>query len=210
MDVDIITGKEVTRGYKVKEDAIIRFLRWLKMKTGSYQGNNLYVAEESLEEYKKKRKAFENYVLVGTVFIVIIFTFSVLSPLISGDINRAISMFFASLGLSFLIIFLILFSYMPAIEDKLTVIEKEKRQEEEGQEVEKKEMEVKEEVKEKEELREEEVEEGVKEEKEMVLAKETEKKAEREKIEKKVEKPKKVKKKGEKKMSKVRKAKKKE
>ncbi len=200
MDVDIITGKEVTRGYKVKEDAVIRFLRWLKMKTGSYQGNNLYVAEESLEEYKKKRKAFENYVLVGTVFIVIIFTFSVLSPLISGDINRAISMFFASLGLSFLIIFLILFSYMPAIEDKLTVIEKEKRQEE-GEK--KKEMEVKEEVREKGEWREEEKEEGVKEEKEMVLAKETEKKAERKKIEKKVEKPKKVKKK-------VRKAKKKE
>jgi hypothetical protein len=204
MDVDIITGKEVTRGYKVKEDAIIRFLRWLKMKTGSYQGNNLYVAEESLEEYKKKRKAFENYVLVGTVFIVIIFTFSVLSPLISGDINRAISMFFASLGLSFLIIFLILFSYMPAIEDKLTVIEKEKRQEEEGQEGEKGVTEVKEEIKEKEELREEEKkEEGVKEEKEMVLAKEKEKKTERKKIEKKVEKPKKVKKR-------VRKAKKKE
>jgi outer membrane biosynthesis protein TonB len=164
----------------------------------------LYVAEESLEEYKKKRKAFENYVLVGTVFIVIIFTFSVLSPLISGDINRAISMFFASLGLSFLIIFLILFSYMPAIEDKLTVIEKEKRQEEEGQEGEKGVTEVKEEIKEKEELREEEKkEEGVKEEKEMVLAKEKEKKTERKKIEKKVEKPKKVKKR-------VRKAKKKE
>jgi|GEM_PF-1002984 len=210
MDVDIITGKEITRGYKVKEDAVIRFLRWLKMKTGSYQGNNLYVAEESLEEYKKKRKAFENYVLVGTVFIVIIFTFSVLSPLISGDINRAISMFFASLGLSFLIIFLILFSYMPAIEDKLTVIEKEKRQQEEEKTKEMEVKEVKEEIKEKEELREEEGEEGVKEEKEMVLAKEKEKKTERKKIQKKVEKPKKVEKKEEKKMSKGRKTKKKE
>jgi len=210
MDVDIITGKEITRGYKVKEDAVIRFLRWLKMKTGSYQGNNLYVAEESLEEYKKKRKAFENYVLVGTVFIVVIFTFSVLSPLISGDINRAISMFFASLGLSFLIIFLILFSYMPAIEDKLTVIEKEKRQQEEEKTKEMEVKEVKEEIKEKEELREEEGEEGVKEEKEMVLSKEKEKKTERKKIQKKVEKPKKVEKKEEKKMSKGRKTKKKE
>ncbi|MEM4295756.1 MAG: hypothetical protein QXS91_03040, partial [Candidatus Anstonellales archaeon] len=72
MDLDIITGKEVNKGYRVKEDIVIRTIAWIKKKAGLYQGNNLYVAEESLEEYKKRRSRFERYAIFGTIFVFVV------------------------------------------------------------------------------------------------------------------------------------------
>jgi uncharacterized protein YacL len=127
-NVDIITGKEVKKGYKVREDLIIRLIRWFKKKTGTYIGNNLYVAEESYDDYLKKRKRFENYVLFATIFAVFIFFVSVLIPLINGDLFRALSMFVAVLALIILIYLMVFTQYVPSIEEQLTVIEPETKE----------------------------------------------------------------------------------
>ena len=57
-DVCIVDGEEIEKGYRVKEDFVIRTIRRIKGALGMLRNNRLYVCEKHLEEYKKKRKNY--------------------------------------------------------------------------------------------------------------------------------------------------------
>ncbi len=128
MKVDIITGKEISGGkaYKVKDDKIIELLRKIKKRFGKLKGNELFVSEENLETYKKKRKKFEtNLMIVGGISIIILLLTFVL-PLLSLDIGKAIVGLLLSAVISALLFILAITQYVPAIEEEPVNIRRRK------------------------------------------------------------------------------------
>ncbi len=118
----VATGKEVKEGYKVIDDPVIKFIRAVKMRMGSYKGNLLYVSEEAKEEYVKKRKGFERYLLIATGIAIVILVLAVFLPLVTSDFNRALSNLLPSLFFSLIFYFLAFAQYVPRFEDKLTKV----------------------------------------------------------------------------------------
>ncbi len=129
MKVDIITGKEIKGGkaYRVKEDKIIEVLRAIKKRLGQLKGNELFVSEENLEAYKKKRKKFEtNLMIVGGISVIILLlTFAL--PLLSLDIGKALSGLLLSIIISALLFILAITQYVPAIEEEPVSLGKKQR-----------------------------------------------------------------------------------
>jgi hypothetical protein len=124
MKVDIISQKEIKEGkaYRVKEDAVLRFIAWLKKITNTYQGNELYVGEENLETYKKRRAEFEKTVKWVGVFSAFLIVLLLGVPTLSLDVSGIIRGFFASLLVLLLALFLIILRYYPSIEPVPEVI----------------------------------------------------------------------------------------
>lgn len=123
---DIITKEDITSGeaYKVKNDLVIESIIKLKKFLGTYQGNELYVAKSSLEEYKKKRKEFEQSLIFTSILIALIWLIGILS--IFNNLSNLAQIFSTILMLfliTFLLIIMIIFTrYIPNIEEKAEII----------------------------------------------------------------------------------------
>jgi hypothetical protein len=118
-DVCIVGHERVSGGYKVKEDRVLGFLRALKSRLGmKVRNNRLFVCEAHKEEYMKKRKGFErNLTLLAAlsaIFLVIMFAVGVMH----GDIMDIARTIFLSILLLILVPLVLVFLYVPAIEDK--------------------------------------------------------------------------------------------
>ncbi len=119
MKVDIISQEEIKNGkaYKVKSDPILELIATIKKKLKTYQGNELYVKEESLEKYKEIRKNFEKSVQFFAIVVVALLIVFVVLPILNGSWGALLSGFALTVLLSFLMFALILKNYIPAIED---------------------------------------------------------------------------------------------
>lgn len=112
--VCIVCQKEVSAGYPVEDDAVIRAIRKAKQSLKMAKNNELVVEESCLEAHKKKREKFEKdlvmHVVVGAI-ILIIFTFlPVFSP--SGFSLQALVL---GVVLAALVVGLSVFSHWPKI-----------------------------------------------------------------------------------------------
>ena len=106
---------------KIKEDSVINTIRKIKKTLGIAQNNTLYVCEKDGETYQKKRKQFENDLIVYGGVAVVLFIFLTGLPLLSGRFD--VRLFASSLFLSGLIVvFIVLFRYVPDVEKNARVI----------------------------------------------------------------------------------------
>ena len=115
--VCIYDGEKVRKGYKIKEDFIIRLIKRLKQRFGSYKGNTLVVCEKHIEEHRKRRKRFEkNMGLLGGVFALLglLYLISLISNFSLGKLV-SFTIFIAILGLIFILLFIL--SYVPSVEE---------------------------------------------------------------------------------------------
>ncbi|NPA22581.1 MAG: hypothetical protein GXN92_03340, partial [Candidatus Micrarchaeota archaeon] len=86
MKVDIISQQEIKSGkaYRVKEDPILETIAKIKKKLNTYQGNELYVSEESLEKYRELRENFEKSLQIFVVAVVVLVIVLIVFPLLNG------------------------------------------------------------------------------------------------------------------------------
>ncbi|MEM0356599.1 MAG: hypothetical protein QXD03_00535 [Candidatus Anstonellales archaeon] len=123
MKVDIISREEIKEGeaYRIKSDVVLDLIVRYKKLMGTYQGNELYVAKKSIEEYKKRRKDFENAIVLGVIIGIAFTVLLVISAL--NNPAQAISSLIGGviLGLLFLVL-VILTKYIPAIEETPVMI----------------------------------------------------------------------------------------
>lgn len=107
----IICGGEISNGNEVIEDKIIEIIRAIKSKLGVVKGYKLYVCENCLEPYEKKRKRFERNVLLygglGLVLTLLLLFF-----------NFSISSFLVGILLFLVMILLAVMGYVPQIKKK--------------------------------------------------------------------------------------------
>ncbi|MGC8662322.1 MAG: hypothetical protein ACP5RT_00870 [Candidatus Micrarchaeia archaeon] len=108
----IICGKE-KKGFEVKEDYIIKSIRWFKKNiTKNEEGNKLVVCKECLPKYIKYRNKF---VLREIIYLLLGFLFLIFGLIISFKVS--------TLLISFVIIvflyLLSLISYMPELKQKI-------------------------------------------------------------------------------------------
>lgn len=123
MKIDIITKEEIKQGeaYRVKNDIVIDTIVRIKKFMGKYQGNELYVAKSSLEQYRKIRKDFENSILMVTVMAVAFLVLFVISGL--NNIEQAIFSLLGAIVLGgMLLLLVVLTKYIPAIEETPVMI----------------------------------------------------------------------------------------
>jgi len=126
MKVDIISQQEIKSGkaYRVKEDPILETIAKIKKKLNTYQGNELYVSEESLEKYRELRENFEKslqiFVVAVVVLVIVLIVFPF--PLLNGMWGSVLNGILLTLVLSFIMFALVLKSYMPAIEETPEII----------------------------------------------------------------------------------------
>jgi len=130
----IADGKEVEKGYPIREDAVIAFIRKVKQRLGNYKGNKLVVCEEHVGEYRKKRKQYERNVMVlGGVLAIMVFLY--LLALLSNFSLRGLLSFLAfTILLTVVFGLLIVLSYVPDVEEEIV----EKRRPRRGKRVKKK------------------------------------------------------------------------
>jgi len=119
-NLDIITGEEIKEGkaYKIKNDPILNLLVKIKKITKTYKGNNLYVSEKNLEEYKKKRKRFETNMIILSVLISLLLIMVLASTISNFSIEKALSNIFTFLLLAIMLFSFGILNYLPSIEDK--------------------------------------------------------------------------------------------
>lgn len=107
----IICGEEINTGNEVIEDKIIEFIRTIKSKLGVVKGYKLYVCDNCLETYEKKRKRFERNVLLygglGLVLTLLLLFF-----------NFSIGSFLVGILLFLVMILLAIMGYVPQIKKK--------------------------------------------------------------------------------------------
>ncbi|MEM4272475.1 MAG: hypothetical protein QXH30_02700 [Candidatus Bilamarchaeaceae archaeon] len=115
--VCIVCRKEIAEGNPIRDDAIIRFIRKLKQKTGTIQNNVLMVCDADLEAYKKKRQNFEKMAVLHATAAVIAVAILFVAPLILGAPFSIVNLFFA-LILGIMIAALAILSYTPALETR--------------------------------------------------------------------------------------------
>ena len=124
-DICIVTGEEVSKGYRVIDDPVIETLRKLKKALGRLQNNRLYVSEGALEEYNKRRKEFEKMVFYASITLALFFVLLWVLPLVRGDFETFLKMVIPTLVLAVILSLLLLLKYVPRIEDRLTVVARE-------------------------------------------------------------------------------------
>lgn len=112
--VCIMCGKE-KQGLKVKEDNVIRAMRWVKRNiTRNPKNYNMVVCKEDFLAYKKKRDGYERkqimYVALGLLFMLLLLLFA------SG---RYLGAIVYGLGVTIFMYLLSLLSYMPSLEVSL-------------------------------------------------------------------------------------------
>ena len=120
-NVCIICGKEVDahNAVPIKEDFIIKGIRFIKQKTGTIRNNKLYVCEDCFEEYKKERKSFINGVFLWTILIGVLFFILLIMPLVANkpfNISSIIGITFGALLFWLMAMVMQLYKYRPATE----------------------------------------------------------------------------------------------
>ena len=114
--VCIITQKEVKKGYRVEDDLVSRTIRSVKQYFKVAKNNVLVVSEEGLEEYQKKRAAYEKTVAHHAILASIVFVLvSILIPLATGLSFSSVVSFIGGAALAALIMVLPLLSHVPKI-----------------------------------------------------------------------------------------------
>lgn len=104
----IICSEEITKGNEVVEDKIIDFIRKVKSKLGVVKGYKLYVCDNCLETYEKKRKRFErNILLYGGLGLVL--------TLLLLFFNFSIGSFLVGILLFLVMLLLAIMGYVPQI-----------------------------------------------------------------------------------------------
>ncbi len=116
MKVCIYTQKDVTgkKAIPVKEDRVIRSIRFVKRIFGVAQNNELYVSEEHLDEHRKRRKSFEQSMLFASVFAGIV-VLLVLFSLVFNQ-NYDIWSILSAFIIGGFVLALPLFKYSPALD----------------------------------------------------------------------------------------------
>jgi hypothetical protein len=109
--VCIMCGQE-KNGLDVKEDHVIRAMRWVKRNiTKNAKNYQMVVCKDDFLKYKKKREGYERkqilYIIIGILFLVLLLIFA------NGRYLGAIVYGFAIIIFMYL---LSLISYMPAVE----------------------------------------------------------------------------------------------
>ncbi|MCS7122446.1 MAG: hypothetical protein NZ908_00605 [Candidatus Micrarchaeota archaeon] len=126
MKIDIITKEEIKNGeaYRVKRDIVIDVIVRIKKLLGKYQGNELYVSKNSLEQYRKMRKDFETSIFMVTVFAAVFMVLFLITGL--NNIQQALFSLIGAIILgTMLIVLVILTKYVPAIEETPVMIGEE-------------------------------------------------------------------------------------
>ncbi len=119
MDVCIICGKEIKKGkkYKVKDDFVIKVIRFIKHKLKIAKNNKLYVEEKCLNEYKKRRARYERNLILATIVAVFLFLSIGIAPIFFGSFS--LTSFLASILLGIMLLFFTVLIYsIPPIEVK--------------------------------------------------------------------------------------------
>ncbi len=116
-NVCIVCKKEIENGNPIKEDAVIRFIKKMKQKTGTLQNNVLMVCDADLETYRKKRQNFEKMAVLHATAAVIVVAILFLAPLLLGAPFSFVNLFFA-LVLGIMIAALAILSYTPGLETR--------------------------------------------------------------------------------------------
>ncbi len=114
---DIVSGKAA----KVREDRIIRGLRKIKQTLNIARNFDLYVCEDDFQKNTDRRKQYEKNVIIYTIIAVVIFIVLIVLPLLSGRFNFLLLLSSALLSIV-VVLFALLFKYVPATETQLEVI----------------------------------------------------------------------------------------
>jgi len=115
--VCIICEKPVSglKAVKVKEDAILSFIRSVKRATKTAQENELYVCEADLPKYTQRRNEFQKSLIIAAILSVLVIVAVAIGAIMSGTINLvAIVAGIFIAGIIFL--FSVIIKYIPAIE----------------------------------------------------------------------------------------------
>lgn len=115
--VCIICEKEIETGYSVKDSYILHLIKKIKAKLNMLKNNELMVCMNCLETYKKRRKGFEQKILLNLVISILLLFFILLVPLIFNSSFNITSLILLVLVLAILV-FLSFLSYIPNIEQK--------------------------------------------------------------------------------------------
>ncbi|MFA5050148.1 MAG: hypothetical protein WC501_04015 [Candidatus Micrarchaeia archaeon] len=120
-NVCIISKKELDTAElkdakKVKDDAVIKFIRKIKKKLNMETGNNLYVSKGCIEEHTKRRKSFEKGLLIAAILAVLIFFGLVILPIIFTQSINFGSIMLGILLAIIMVVFFGLIKYTPQIE----------------------------------------------------------------------------------------------
>lgn len=119
MKIDIVSKEPLkpgTQAYKVKNDIVINTLANIKKMLKTYQGNELYVSQQNIEDYKKKRKEFEKSLMLASVLVVLIWITGILSILNGANISQIISSLISLILISMLLLFAVIYTrYIPDV-----------------------------------------------------------------------------------------------
>ncbi|MCX8163296.1 MAG: hypothetical protein N3D10_01945 [Candidatus Micrarchaeota archaeon] len=116
----IVCEKEIVEGYKIKESFVLDIIRKIKNKLKILKNNELFVCPNCLEEYKKRRKKFNNSLLINSIIAVLIFLVIIALPLIYNQEFKIESILVLIILVGFLSFFSLL-SYIPSIEEQKQV-----------------------------------------------------------------------------------------
>jgi hypothetical protein len=125
-NICFICEKEVEKGYKVKDSFVLETIRKIKQKFKILKNNQLYVCENCLENYKKRRANFERNNKINLAILIIITIIMFLIPLINGldlSIGNIISNIILLIILAAVLGLLSIFTYVPAIEKEISLVQ---------------------------------------------------------------------------------------
>jgi len=116
--VCIISEKVVESSYPVEDDLVIGTIRFIKRSLGIAKNNELVVSAEHIEEYRKKRQAYERKIAFYGVIAAIIFVILGIVPIFGGGFS--LPSLIVGIALAVLIILLaVVTSHTPKISDAL-------------------------------------------------------------------------------------------
>ena len=125
-NICFICEKEIEKGYKVKDSFVLEAIRKIKQKFKILKNNQLYVCENCLENYKKRRANFERNNKINLAILIIITIIMFLIPLINGldlSIGNIISNIIVLIILAAVLGLLSIFTYVPAIEKEISLVQ---------------------------------------------------------------------------------------
>lgn len=103
------------KAVKIKDDAVLIFIRNLKRALRIAQENELYVCEADLKKHQQKREEFQKAAILFSILASIVLVVVLAGALISGTINFVA--LFASFVIALMIVlFSLIVKYVPATE----------------------------------------------------------------------------------------------
>lgn len=115
--VCIICEKPVSglKAVKVKEDAILGFIRSVKRATKTAQENELYVCEADLPKYNQRRNEFQKSIIIATILAALVVVAVAIGAIMSGTIN-VVAIVAAIFIAGIIFLFSVIIKYVPAVE----------------------------------------------------------------------------------------------